>query len=371
MRKWPALQWIKVLSIILLLFLNGYLFYRLLPILGVISGFVIRVLFPFIAAVIIAYLLHPIVARLQRLGMKRTLAILLIYLVFFGAIALVLYKGLPVLIHELRGLDNHFAKYEKMYQKSLDNVYGSTPEAAHDQVNKALVRLRHSMVMLSERIMDWCAGLIHSLFTLFIIPFLAFYFLKDSDSILRGILHLVPSRWRDQTARLCKEMDVSIGNYIRGQLTVCGILAIMGAIGFWLLKIPYPIVFGFFIGATDLIPYFGPIIGAAPAVLIAATQSFYAVLGVLLLIIIIQFLESNVVEPLVVGKSVDIHPLYIMLSLGIGGELAGIVGMLLAIPCFIVIRTCFHHLPGRRQELTNKGQLNYNNGRIMKPRQKE
>ncbi|MFT8362044.1 MAG: AI-2E family transporter [Sporolactobacillus sp.] len=371
MRKWSALQWIKLLSVSLLLFLNGYLLYRLLPMLGVISGFIIRVLFPFAVAAVIAYLLHPIVARLQRIGMKRSLAVLLIYFIFFGAIALVLYKGVPVLVHELRGLDHHFSKYEKIYRSSLDNVYGSTPEAVHEQVTKVAARLRHSLAVFSDQIIDWCTGFIQSLFTLIIIPFLTFYFLKDADSILRGLLHLIPARWREGAARLGKQMDTSIGNYVRGQLTVCGILACMGALGLWLLKIPYPIVFGFFIGITDLIPYFGPFIGAAPAVLIAATQSVYTVLGVVLLILVIQFLESNVVEPLVVGKSVAIHPLYIMLSLGIGGELAGIIGMLLAIPCFIVIRICIVQWRQYRQELTNKGQLNYNNGRITKPRRKE
>ncbi|MFT8318336.1 MAG: AI-2E family transporter [Sporolactobacillus sp.] len=370
MRKWSAVQWMKVLTIILLLFLNGYLFYRLLPFIGVITGFVLRVLFPFAVAGVIAYLLHPIVRRLHQAGMPRTLAILGIYVLFFGAAVFLFYKGGPIFMHELKGLDDDFAKYHRLYDQNLDHIYGSTPEAAHDQVNKALVRIQHSLAGISDRVLDWCSGLIQSLFTLLIIPFLAFYFLKDEDRILRGALHLVPAKWRERTAALCIEMDRSIGDYIRGQLIVCGILAIMGSLGLWLLKIPYPIVFGFFIGITDLIPYFGPIIGALPAALIAATQSIYAVLGVVLMILLIQFLESNVVEPLVVGKSVDIHPLYIMLSLGIGGELAGIVGMLLAIPCFIIVRTCFHHLRDRHGQLTNKGNVNYNNVR-MKPRRKE
>lgn len=347
MRKWPALQWMKVLTIILLLFLNGYLFYRLLPMLSVLAQFIVRVAFPFAAAAVIAYLLHPLVGRISRVGLPRTVAILGIYALFFGLVALILFKGGPIFIHEIRGLNNEFSKYEAIYQSNIDHVYGSTPEAAHDQVNKALARIRQGFGNMSDRVMDWCSGLIQSLFTLFIIPFLAFYFLKDADRIKKGALYLIPKKWRSQTAAMLAEMDRSIGDYIRGQLTVCAILAVMASLGLWILKVPYPIVFGIFIGATDLIPYFGPLIGAAPAILMAATQSMYSVIGVILMILLIQFLEGNVIEPFVVGKSVDIHPLYIMLSLGIGGELAGIIGMLLAIPCFIVIRTCFHHLKGR------------------------
>jgi Predicted permease len=348
MRKWTALQWMKILLIILLLFLNGYLFYRLIPMLSVLLLFVLRVLFPFATAGVVAYLLHPLVNRLIRSGFNRSVAILAIYAVFFGLVGFALFKGGPVFIHEISGLNKEFSKYEHMYQTNIDHVYGATPEAVHDQVNKALARIRGSLAGLSDRVMDWCSGLIQSLFTLVIIPFLAFYFLKDADRIKQGALHLVPEKWRGRTASLLAEMDRSIGEYIRGQLTVCAVLAVMASIGLWLLKVPYPIVFGLFIGATDLIPYFGPLIGAAPALLMAVTQSVYTVFGVIVMILLIQFLEGNVIEPLIVGKSADIHPLYIMLSLGIGGEVAGIVGMLLAIPAFIVIRTCFRHLKQKR-----------------------
>lgn len=347
MRKWSALQWMKGLSIALLLFLNGYLFYRLLPLIGVVLHFLTKVAVPFIAAAIIAYLLHPLVGRCQRLGLPRTVAILGIYAVFFGVIGFTIYKGGPILIHELRSLDDNFSNYEKIYQTNLARLYDTTPEVVHDQVNEAVARIRHSLTLTAEHAMDWCSGVVQSFFTLLLIPFLSFYILKDAHVIRKNVLLVVPRKWRKQTVDLFAEMDRSIGMYIRGQLTVCAILAVMASIGLWFLKVPYPIVFGLFIGSTDLIPYFGPFIGAAPAVLVAATKSFYAMAGVVLMIILIQFLEGSVVEPWVVGKSAEIHPLYIMLAIGVGGELAGIVGMLLAIPCFIIIRTCLRHLNKR------------------------
>ncbi|MFT8870954.1 MAG: AI-2E family transporter [Sporolactobacillus sp.] len=368
MRRWSALQWMKGLTVILLLFLNGYLFYRLLPLLGVVAGFLLRVLLPFAVAAAIAYLLHPLVRRLRAIGLPCTVAILMIYAAFFSACALLVYKGLPVLMHELQGLSRHFTEYEHMYQTKVDHLYGATPEAVHDHVNRVLLRFQHTLSAVIERFVDWLSMVVRSFFTLMIIPFLSFYFLKDAGPILKGILHLVPLRWQTQVSTLGKELDRSIGNYVRGQLTVCGILAVMGTLGLWLLHIPYPLVFGFFIGLTDLIPYFGPFIGAAPAVLVAATQSLPQAAGVVVMIIMIQFLEGNVVEPLIIGRSVNIHPLYIMLSLGIGGEMAGIVGMLLAVPSFIVIRTCFQEYSKRHERLTTKDRLNYNNGRITKKR---
>lgn len=347
MRKWTALQWMKILLIILLLFLNGYLFYRLLPFIGSVTHFLMHIAIPFFAAAIISYLLHPLVGRVQRLGLHRTMAILVIYAVFFSIVGFAIYKGGPVLLHELRSLDHEITNYQQLYESNLDRVYTSTPEAVHDQVNEALVRIKHSLNKMGKGIIDWCSNVIRSFLTLLLIPFLSFYMLKDAALIKKNILLLVPKKWRKQTADLCAEMDQSIGMYIRGQLTVCGILAVMATIGLWILKVPYPMVFGLFIGATDLIPYFGPFIGAAPAVLVAATKSFYAMSGVILMIILIQFLEGSVIEPIVVGKSAEIHPLYIMLAVGAGGELAGIVGMLLAIPCFIIIRTCLRHLNER------------------------
>ncbi|RYM05268.1 AI-2E family transporter [Sporolactobacillus sp. THM7-7] len=346
MRKWPALQWIKVLSILLLLFLNGYLVYRLLPLLGVLFHFFLRIAVPFFAAGAIAYLLHPLVKRCVKAGIPKTVAILLIYAIFFGGIGFLFYKGGPVFLQEIKGLDDEFEEYAAMYRVNIDHVYGSTPEAVHDQVNEALRRMRYGITRSSNRLVDWGSSLIKSFFTLVIVPFLAFYFLKDANRIKKGAVRLIPEKWRERTVNVFSEMDRSLGNYIRGQLTVCAILAVLAALGLWILKVPYPIALGVFIGATDIIPYFGPLIGALPAVLFAATQSVYAVLGVLLMILLIQFLEGNVIEPLVVGKSADIHPLYIMLSLGIGGEIAGIVGMLLAVPVFIVLRISARHMKG-------------------------
>lgn len=346
MLKWPALRWIKTLSILLLLLVNGYLIYRLFPLIGMVLHFVMSVAFPFVVAGIIAYLLHPIVNRCHRAGIPKAAAILMIYVAFFAAVGLLIYKGGPVFLREIRGLDQQIAGYTSMYQTNVDRVYGATPEAVHDQITETLERMRKGAVRWTDRIVGWVSGLVQSIFTLIIIPFLAFYFLKDSEKIGRGAIQLIPKKWRRRTVLLFSDMDRSLGDYIRGQLTVCAILAAIASVGLWMLGVPYPIVFGTFIGATDLIPYFGPIIGAAPALIFAGMKSVYTVGGVILLMLLIQFLEGNLIEPLIVGKSVDIHPLYIMLSLGIGGEIAGIIGMLLAIPVFLIIRTTAHHMSG-------------------------
>jgi len=347
MMKWTAIQWLKTLTILLLVFLNGYLFYKLMPFIGGLLHFVLKVLFPFIIAAMIAYLLHPIVERLSREGMPRVLAILIIYALFFGITGVALFKGVPVFLSELRGFDDEIASYAAMYHNQMDHLYHTTPEVTHDHFNRVIAKAELGLKHFIGKIVAFLTWMFQSFFTLLIIPFLAFYFLKDVNGIKKGCSRLVPRKWRKEAIDLFRDMDQSLGSYIRGQLYVCAILSVIAAGGLWLLKVPYPLIFGTFIGATDIIPYFGPLIGAVPVVLLAATISVRTVIFVLLLVGLVQLLEGNVVEPLIVGKTVDIHPVYIMLSLTIGGELAGVIGMLFAVPIFVVGRVFIHHLRDR------------------------
>ena len=105
----------------------------------------------------------------------------------------------------------------------------------------------------------------------------------------------------------------------------------------------YPLVLGTIIGITNVIPYFGPIIGAIPAMIIAATMSGKMVMTVVIIVLVLQFLEGNVLSPLIVGKSLHMHPLFIMLALLAGGELGGITGMILSIPILAVLKVIILH----------------------------
>lgn len=154
----------------------------------------------------------------------------------------------------------------------------------------------------------------------------------------RAAWYLTPPSFRKRGHAFVKAVDESLGNYIRGQLLVCSLIGGAAAIVLWLFHIPYPLVLGMLIGATNVIPYFGPIIGAVPAVFIAFTISVKSVMIVLITVAVLQFLESNVLSPIIVGRSLHMHPVVIMLVLLAGGELFGLIGMILAVPTAAIIR---------------------------------
>ena len=123
-----------------------------------------------------------------------------------------------------------------------------------------------------------------------------------------------------------------------GSLLVCVIIGTLSALLFWIFDLKYPLLLGLIIAATNVIPYFGPIIGAVPAVIIAATTSGKLVFITLAIVFGLQFIEGNILSPYIVGKSLHMHPLMIMAALTGGGEIGGIIGMILAVPVLAILK---------------------------------
>lgn len=154
---------------------------------------------------------------------------------------------------------------------------------------------------------------------------------------------MTPKKWRKQGRAFVRDVDASLGGYIRGQIIVCAVIGLISSLLFWVVGMQYPLLLGAIIGITNVIPYFGPIIGAIPAVIIAATMSVKMVLIIAVIVLVLQFLEGNILSPLIVGKSLHMHPLFIMLALLAGGEIGGITGMVLSIPILAVLKVFVLH----------------------------
>jgi predicted PurR-regulated permease PerM len=187
-------------------------------------------------------------------------------------------------------------------------------------------------------------SVVNVLFIVMIVPFLAFYMMKDLDVFERAALQYVPRARRKHAVRLLKDIDAALGSYIRGQLIVSVCVGVLAYIGYLIIGMPYPLLMAGFVSLFDIIPYLGPFFGALPALIMATTISWKMVLMVIVVNMICQNLESNVISPQVVGKSMKMHPLTIILVLLIGGELAGIVGMILAVPFYAAMKVVVQHV---------------------------
>lgn len=340
------MKWYYRLGFLLLLFIVLYVFVKLQALWVPVLEVLFTLLVPFAVSAFITYLLHPIVEGLHQRGLHRGIAILIIYVLFFGGMGYAFYKGIPALIHQLRDLAENAPFFAEQYKGMVNNIMDQTsswPAGIHERIEDGINRMETWLDGVLAGVMTFLMDIINSILTIAVIPFIAFYMLKDFDAMKKAAWYITPRQWRQPGTKFLHDVDKSLGSYIRGQLLVCLVIGVLSSILFWIAGIKYSLLLGAIVGITNVIPYFGPIIGAIPAVIIAATMSVKMVLISLAIVFSLQFLEGNILSPLIVGKSLHMHPLMIMFALLAGGEIGGILGLILAVPVLVVLRAALIH----------------------------
>lgn len=340
------LKWLYRLGFLLLLFFIVYIFMKLKPMWGPALTVVLTVLLPFFIGAFISYLLHPVVEFLNKKGMRRWLSIAFIYLLFFGGLGFAVYKGIPVMTSQVRELSDSVPELVNQYRSRVEKLTHQTadwPFGIHERLEAGVVLFENWLSALPEKVMAFALKLFDFILLIGIIPFIAFYILKDFTYLKKMAWYLTPRKWRRQGRAFVRDVDASLGGYIRGQIIVCAFIGVISSLLFWFVGMKYPLLLGAIIGITNVIPYFGPIIGAIPAVIIAATMSVKMVVIIVVIVVVLQFLEGNILSPFIVGKSLHMHPLFIMLALLAGGEVGGIPGMVLSIPILAVLKVFVLH----------------------------
>lgn len=336
--KLLRLQYIAILVILILVI--AYLLVLLFPIYRNLFSFLWRLFAPFLTAALIAYLLEPIIGRLYAWRIHKGLAILIVYLVFFASVGTLCYQLYPVVIRQLGELKDQLPELSKMYRGLTLRLYESTsflPDAVHDQLDKMFERAEGMMEQILGKWTQGFTKIFDFIVFITIIPVLVFYFLKDYDLMHKFAKKLIPKRFHRQAGAIATATDESLGNYLRGQSLVCLFVGLASYGVFYFLHMKYALLLAIIMAITNLIPYFGPIIGAIPAVLIAFSISPKLVVYILLAVFVIQLIESNLLSPFIMGRSIRIHPVAILFALLLGGEAAGIPGMVLAVPLLTII----------------------------------
>lgn len=356
-------KWYYRLGFILLFMIVLFIFVKLQPLWQPVMKMIFTIILPFIIAAFITYLLHPVVEKIHEAGLHRGIAVFIIYFLFFGGIGYATYKGLPEVIKQLRELAENVPQLTNQYLGFIELIQDKTaawPEGIQNKVDTSIGTLEQKLALMLSNILNSILEIVGSLFTIAIIPFISFYMLKDYRLMKRAVWFLTPRKWRKNGTLILRDIDKSLGSYIRGQIFVCAVIGILSATLFWVFEMKYPLLLGLIIGITNVIPYFGPIIGAIPAVIIAFTISVKMVIITIAIVLVLQFLEGNILSPLIVGKSLHMHPLIIMLSLFSGGEIGGIVGMILSVPIVAILKVVLIHSRkhlGKRQSLDMYNKL--------------
>ena len=329
------------ISIVVLSIIGLYLFFLLLPLFKPMWNVLYTVTIPFIISMIIAYLLHPLVDSLMKLRMNRFFAILLIYLLFFCGMTFIGWLGTPIFIEQVKELVSQLPEIQNNMEQrfsTLNTQLELLPDGIHHGIDDGLKNLEAVLRRLMVNILEALGQVLSNIMVLIVVPFLVFYLLNDVEAIQKIIIFLVPRKKRKLIVKLWKDIDQSLGEYIRGQILVSLIVGIGCFIGYTLLGLPYSLFLALIVAVANIIPYFGPYIGAAPAILVAILREPSLIIWVVVINAFMQIIEGNILSPWIVGKRLHIHPIFIIFALLLGAEIGGVVGLILAVPIFVVLK---------------------------------
>ena len=303
---------------------------------------------PFIIAAAISYLLNPVVKVFEKKGIRRIFGVLIVYLIFISIILLLSFVLVPKLIKEISVLALNIPQYSSQIQEILKKFQDSymnsgLPESFKDVIDDNIIMLQGMILSLLQSIANGIIEVFSQLFNIIIVPVIAFYMLKDSEYFKNQFILLLPKTKRTKFIMLLRDIDNVFGKYIRGQIIVGSFVGVFTTVALIMIKVKYAFILGIFAGISNIIPYFGPFIGIVPTILLALLDSSGKALYAAGAFILIQQIESGFLTPRIIGKSVGIHPVYVIMSLIIGGKLLGVIGLIMAVPVLAAIKLTLRH----------------------------
>jgi putative permease len=289
-----------------------------------------------IFSILLAYILDPLITALEVRGLSRTLGTLLFFVVVIGVVWTLFLILAPLVSEQIRALQS--------------------PEGA-SQANAVILKVQATIreqfgwlglgsINLMEKVNGFKAGLGEKIMDVLVkdgpelivygvaIPFVVFFLLKDGRNIKKSFISIVPNRYFEFTLDLLHKMDIQLGNYLRSQFADAVVFGVLTTIALGLMNVKYFLFIGPFAGLANLIPYVGPIAGALPALLVTIfdTGDLGMATTIILVFVMLKLADDVLIQPTVVASGVNLHPLLVLLAIIVGGELFGMLGMLLAVP---------------------------------------
>lgn len=301
------------------------------------------ILLPFVAGLALAYLLDPLADRLERIGLPRVWATVVILVAFVLLLVLAIMLIVPVLGTQVSGF---IERLPATVQRLQELISAQNEQWLGKVVGQGMGQLKSSLGTVVSQGVDWLTSFLVSLWSggqamisvlslLVVTPVVAFYMLIDWDRMLGTLDDYTPLRHKETIRRLAREMDQGIAGFVRGQALVCLILGTFYAIALTLVGLNFGLVIGLGAGFIGFIPYVGSITGLLVSVGVAIVQfwpDWTMVMVVLGIFVVGQFVEGNILQPRLVGRSVGLHPVWLMFALVAFGYLMGFVGLLVAVP---------------------------------------
>lgn len=306
------------------------------------------VISPVFIGLLIAWLCDPIVKFLQSKKIPRFAGCIIVYLFLIGIIFMFLYLFLPTFVRQIgdfAGTIPDILADLKVFGNRFFNTFatdGIDVKAIQTQVYTTIENFALGLTTnLPNTIINITKSIISSSVNFVLGLMIGFYMLFDFDKINSTVLSHMPLKWKDNYVELTTRINTSLRNYVQGVFLVMFLVFITQSIGLTLAGLEAPLLFAVFCAVTDIIPYFGPYIGAIPAVLVGFTISPSVGIFCIISIVIVQLLENNFYQPLIMGHTMQLHPVIIIISLLIFQHFFGIIGMVVATPVVACLKVIF------------------------------
>jgi predicted PurR-regulated permease PerM len=320
----------------------GYLMLRLMV-------YVNPIVPPLLIAIAVVYLLNPLVSALERRGVPRVAGAGIVYILFLCIVALVVSLLVPVVARQVSQVIDHFPDYLADGQAFIRDIaarFGQEPNFRLDaeQVREWLSASenRGTVTRYLTGLRSVTTSVISGLIIFVLGPVMAFYLLVDLPRLRRGAMALVPPGRREEIEGLMDRIGQAVGGFFRGQLLVALFVGVASSIGLWAIGLPFWLLVGMVAGIFNLVPLVGPFIGGGLAVIIALVSGEpLKALWAALVLLAVQQIDNHLISPNVMGRTVQLHPVVVMLALLVGASFAGLFGMLLVVPLVAVAKIVF------------------------------
>jgi predicted PurR-regulated permease PerM len=344
----PPTQAAAALQVILVVVAAGAGFWILHRLSGVVLLLILAVFFAYAVAPLVQAAERPVRLAGTERRLPRGLAIGLVYLVILGSLCL----GAAILLPRLTQQIGEVVSQAPVYAASLrdweqgwvQSYQRSTlPVEVRQSIDRSVLGMGDSAVEYARQSLIALASILWYLPRLVLIPILAFFFLKDVDHIRRSALVALPHRVRLRGHRFLVELNTTLAAYIRAQLLACVLIGGICGLGFAVLGMPYPVLFGVLAGVLEFIPLVGPLLVAVVAVVIAALYAPILAVAVAAFLVVLRVIEDYVIYPRLIGRGIHLHPLAVVVAVLCGAELNGVEGIFLAIPVVAIASIAWRH----------------------------
>lgn len=332
-------RWRKIFQFILLVVIITIIvaLYKKYSILG-------NATFAVFISVLLAFLLNPIVNKLESIGIKRGYGIILSYL---GIVAILVFLGfaiIPGLIDQATKLITNLPHTINTLTTNIDELLMSW-NIDSESLKKIQASVNGYLIDFAKNIPDWTTatistlqGSVSTMITMVLIPIITYYFIKDKDQIIRKVFRFIPKHARDDAVYLYHEINFAMREFIISRSLMAVFIGFATGVMLWIFGIPFAFVIGVLTMLMDIVPYIGPVIATAPALIFALIQSPMTFVWVAFFSWFLQWIEQNVVGPKLFSSSSGLHEVLILISIIVGGGIFGVWGMILAVPAVVIVK---------------------------------